>query len=333
MKKSPFFSQIDALSKALSSINKISYASQMTALSQALSKISYAPQMDALYKALSGINKISYASQMTAFPQALSKISYAPQMDSLSKALSGLNKITFIPEINAMTKAFTILQQKTIHPKMTDLTSQLSSIQHAFQQMNTLIASFPILQVKPIFPETAAINNLIKKSNSFITTYNDIISVNIESQLISSNEENVELAANEMHINFSEVRKDKLSLDFYYSAILSFLLFIYSEYSSLKGINELKTTINNTETKIIKEIKNLEYDLIPSVYYVIIRQTFGYEYPSTKSNINLILYSNQKVRLIENKGKWIHVEYFNYFTNKHEHAWCMKKYLKMLRIN
>ena len=53
--------------------------------------------------------------------------------------------------------------------------------------------------------------------------------------------------------------------------------------------------------------------------YVVLRPVKMRTSPSTKKqNVVAILYQNQTTRLVQRKGKWIKVEFFNYLKGVHE---------------
>jgi len=37
-----------------------------------------------------------------------------------------------------------------------------------------------------------------------------------------------------------------------------------------------------------------------------------------------VLYPNQTTRLIESRGKWIRIEYFDHIENIHKSGWCLE---------
>ncbi|PKL15128.1 MAG: hypothetical protein CVV49_21905 [Spirochaetae bacterium HGW-Spirochaetae-5] len=307
-------------------------------LSKSFPMNSFASEMTKRITALSGLNVNTFTTDMIAkslasysFPNntfvsamitqskafsATSMNSFIPDM-VLKSQFSAIQMKPWIPEIAAMSKTFSIVDTKTFYPNMTIMFDTLSA-----------------LQMKPIFPQIPAITNLIKKSNSLLTTYNDVISLRLGLEIDSGDDNKVISIASGIDEEFTYVKKDKLSLDFYLQIVLALLIFVRSEYSAIKDKDEIIKTIHGTESRIVSEVKKLETDLLIGTHYVIIRQTFGYDYPnSEKAFKKLILYPNQKVRLIDSKGKWIYVEYFNQLTNQHEQAWCKKKYSKIICVN
>jgi hypothetical protein len=52
--------------------------------------------------------------------------------------------------------------------------------------------------------------------------------------------------------------------------------------------------------------------------------------PSNRGAKIVILFPNQKVLLIEEKHKWIYIEYFDYLEAIPKYGWANKKYLKRL---
>jgi len=301
----------------------------LTALSKSFSQLS--SPMDALSKSLSAIQVNSYFSEIASFSKAFSAFQMKPMlpgltalsksfsqlsspMDALSKSLSAIQVNSYFSEIASFSKTFSAFQIKPIYPNISEL-----------------LKGHEIFQIKPLFPQINNINNLIKKSSSLINTYDDIISSNLISVLDPINDDSLLNLNAEIDSSFVEVKKDKLSLQFYLTLLVSLLFAAYAEYSSMINKKEIVLEIRNSESKIINEIKIIEDKIYSGIYYIVIRKNNGYYCPSTKkSDIKFILYPNQKVRLIKEKGKWIFIEYFNNLTNYHEQAWCKKKYLKRL---
>lgn len=256
--------------------------------------------------------------------------------NSVHKILGGNQAKYLFPQASVISKGLSFTHARDSFLRMTGVPELQAGIQfkNLIPQISPMSQVLAGIQVNPLFPEINAITNLIKKSDKFITTYNDVISLNLQAILVSDEDDNNIIAIkNKIDTNFYETKKTKLSLDFYYSTILTLLLFAYNENSSKQNNETLSDSVKETELKIVKEIKNIENGLLPGPYYVIIRQTIGYDNPSTKSKILNNLYPNQKVRLVGNKGKWIYVEFFNYSNNQHEYVWCNKKYLKIISIN
>ncbi len=73
----------------------------------------------------------------------------------------------------------------------------------------------------------------------------------------------------------------------------------------------------------------LEHD--DSTYYVVVRFVNLRDKPTTtKSKILEVLYPNLKVKLIERKGEWICIEYYDYVNDSFKRGWVFKKYLNIL---
>ena len=100
---------------------------------------------------------------------------------------------------------------------------------------------------------------------------------------------------------------------------------------SAESEKRLTEQIINIQTVITEKLEQVLTTQNNHTYYVVLRPVNLRLKPTTrKSKAINVLYPNQTVRLIERKGKWIHIEYFNHTSGIHEHGWCYKKYLKIL---
>ena len=101
----------------------------------------------------------------------------------------------------------------------------------------------------------------------------------------------------------------------------------YSDESEKRILDK----INVVQEVVIEKLEEVIISKSDDVYYVVQRPVNLRTKPTTqKNNIINVLYPNQTTILIERKGKWIKVEYFNHITGFHESGWCYKKYLKKI---
>jgi len=112
--------------------------------------------------------------------------------------------------------------------------------------------------------------------------------------------------------------------------ILGLILAIYSLIAGNQSEKNLITILMQSEQRILKNIDSLKPAESKEVYYVVERTVKLRLKPSTKSHVITILHPNQRVSLINSKGKWIYVEYFDYIEGLPKSGWACKKYLNRL---
>lgn len=170
--------------------------------------------------------------------------------------------------------------------------------------------------------------------NLFEKAYQEILSKTIIEDGLSDSEvgEAALKVADDLKEETRNIPLSKLSFEFYVMLLISLILFMYSQQLSHESEERIMNKINDSHRILIEKIDEIAQDKSDEAYYVVLRPVNLRAKPSTKnSTIISVLYSNQTTRLIERKGKWIRVEYFNYISGSHETGWCYKKYLK--RIN
>jgi len=165
--------------------------------------------------------------------------------------------------------------------------------------------------------------------NTFEEAYQEVISSLYNAQSLGDMEV-TEAAINvteELNSQIIESKPSKLSLEFYLNFFVAFMFFIYSLNLAEQSEVRIIESINTAQTNIIERIDDLRDPVEKEIFYVVERAVNLRTKPTTKrSEIINVLYPNQKVRLVDRKGKWIKVEYYNHLLNIHEHGWCFKKY-------
>lgn len=123
----------------------------------------------------------------------------------------------------------------------------------------------------------------------------------------------------------------KLSLEFYLNVIISLIFFLYSMYLSEQSEIRITESLHKTEAIVVERLLEFRGLEDRTVYYFVQRPVNLRTKPTTKSASLSVLCPNQKVRLVEGKGKWIKVEVYNHILDTHEVGWCFKKYLKRIK--
>ena len=168
-------------------------------------------------------------------------------------------------------------------------------------------------------------------ANNFEEAYTEVISRVVISRTDDDISEALLKTADEVELEIKSTIKNLLSIEFYLNFLIAFLFFVYSMQYSHESEKRIINKINAVQEVIIEKLEEVNIKKADDVYYVVQRPVNLRTKPTTKkSNIIKVLYPNQTTILIERKGKWIKVEYFNHLTGVHESGWCYKKYLKKI---
>ena len=127
-----------------------------------------------------------------------------------------------------------------------------------------------------------------------------------------------------------KVPKNFLSAEFYISIIFALILFLLSQNATYDSEQNLTKKVQHLEELITE----LPHTLMPSkdssTYYVVLNFVHLRQKPSSKSTSLEMLYPNLKVKLLERKGRWIQIQYYDHAINEFKTGWVYKKYLKIL---
>ena len=127
------------------------------------------------------------------------------------------------------------------------------------------------------------------------------------------------------------LRPDFISREGMIQLLVAILILWYSIYESTKTEQRILYVINQTESRILEKIETLKPEESGEVFYIVLgRPAQLRTRPTTKKPIIETLYPNQRVSLIEVRGKWIHVKYFDYIDGAPKSGWVLKKYLKRI---
>lgn len=144
----------------------------------------------------------------------------------------------------------------------------------------------------------------------------------------------IEFAENTIQETDTKVKKAPkgfLSAEYYITLIFSLILFVTSQYTANLSEKRVSGQIQHLEEVIATLPSTLMPQNDDSTYYVVVRFVNLRDKPTTKnSKVLEVLYPNLKVRLVERKGKWILVEYYDHVHDSYSRGWVFKKYLKIL---
>lgn len=127
------------------------------------------------------------------------------------------------------------------------------------------------------------------------------------------------------------LKPNRISFEGMLQIMLAVILFVYSIHLSNKTEENLTNRLFQAEQLILKSIESLKPEDGKEVFYVVERPVKIRLKPSTKSPVITVLHPNQRVSLINSKGKWIYIEYFDYIEALPKSGWACKKYLKRLK--
>lgn len=125
------------------------------------------------------------------------------------------------------------------------------------------------------------------------------------------------------------LRPDFISREGMIQVLLAIILFWFQIYQSGEVEDRITNIIRGTETRILEEIAKLKPVESKEVFFMVSgRRVLLRSGPTTKKPVLGVLYPNQRVSLIEAKGKWIFVKYFDYLEGAPKSGWVLKKYLR-----
>jgi hypothetical protein len=143
------------------------------------------------------------------------------------------------------------------------------------------------------------------------------------------------------------------SREFVLSVFLSFLMFLYQEYSSnqmeqrinnkidaktqevitqsSKEHNDLKVQIEQLELLIVNLSQTQQKPFTSTEYVVKDRSAIIREEPKNGSKVIAHIFPNQVVTIIDSEGKWIEVTYYDWVKRNYMNGWMLKKYLQRVK--
>jgi hypothetical protein len=130
------------------------------------------------------------------------------------------------------------------------------------------------------------------------------------------------------------------------SLLLSMIFFIYQEYSSNQGQAQTTNTLQEQSRKIevqTRQIESLnkliERALVQaanqSEVRFVVRERIAdvRSKPEPGSSVEGKLLPKEVVRTVDERGKWVKVEYYNWIHEEYRTGWVLKKYLQRVPAN
>lgn len=164
---------------------------------------------------------------------------------------------------------------------------------------------------------------------TFPDAYEEILrhyQVSLESEV----DDPIEAVAIEVEKKVQSYPGGPMSIEAYIQIVLALFIFIYSHISSIDSETRISSRLENLENFVSKSLEDLKSQRKKDTFYVVIRPVNLRPLPSVKSKVQEVLPQNLKVILLERKGKWIRIEYFDHVENLNKSGWVYKKYLKNL---
>lgn len=182
-----------------------------------------------------------------------------------------------------------------------------------------------------------SIASSISKLNAFPSLYKEIensFSIKLFRQLEKDNisfDNAVDAVQEAFKEKADAVPESLITFEGMIQLLFAFIFFIYAMNSSVESEKRIQSEIRKLEYIVLEQIDKLKPKKEEAVYYVIQRPVNLRSKPNTKFPIITILYPNQRVELIQRKGKWIYIKYFDYIDGIPRLGWVYKKYAKMLK--
>ena len=328
-------------------MDRFSHITRLTSHMDAITKISR--QMDAMQKAInpaaSFMDKFSHSrlldQQMAAIGKAI-----APNMEFMDK-IASMNKLN--EQIAAFSRSIPDMSYAAAIPSYSFLDRQIdlliksatyfgkfsSASDLALKSMNSFV--YPIEKLEAALNSYSTILDRVVPRNSFEDTFKEVLR-RVQEADDSDTLGKVESVAEDFE---AESQKAQISISSYRFfmdalAIISFILTVMSYMQFDKNPDEGKSDIFEellqVEERLTNELKDHLVGQPNASYYVALRAVKVMTKPHSRKGSKTIafLFQNNTVRLVERKGKWVRVEYYDYVTGVHENGWCLKKYLKLI---
>jgi hypothetical protein len=143
-------------------------------------------------------------------------------------------------------------------------------------------------------------------------------------------EREAEIIENLFNERIANLRPDFISREGMIQILVAIVMLWYQLYEGMKTEQRIMDAIKQIESRLLERIEMLRPEESKEVFYVVLRRpTQLRSRPTTKKPIIETLYPNQRVSLIEAKGKWIHI-YFDYVDGAPKSGWVLKKYLRRI---
>ena len=118
--------------------------------------------------------------------------------------------------------------------------------------------------------------------------------------------EAVEYLVGEVGLGVQSTSKTRLSLEFWLNLLIALSILMYSMKLSEQSEDRLSREIHAMQQAILEQIVSPGVEDFEKTYYIVERKVRLLSRPNTRrSGVLATLYPNQKVRLVNKRGKWI----------------------------
>lgn len=114
--------------------------------------------------------------------------------------------------------------------------------------------------------------------------------------------------------------------------LIALIIFAIQMQEGAKTEERVSDLILRMQATIVERLEEKKSEAAPKgkleIYFIVQRRTRLLQQPKPKGAVVGWLYPNQMTSLIEKKGKWIYVQYFDYIDGVPKNGWVLKKYVK-----
>lgn len=258
----------------------------------------------------------------------------SPMFDAMQRIQESNYALRAIVNSPALSVARDLERQNDIWRKLIDLPAQRlsSEVDRQYQQ---LVNSMSIPALQAISNEALWYFGSASAFSRFPESFVGQILDQLQSIPDIEDAEDVEREAGTIEKLFNEriskLRPDFISREGMIQILVAIIILWYQMYEGIKTEQRIMDAIKQTESRLLEQIETLRPEESKEVFYVVLRRPAQLRNrPTTKKPVIEILYPNQRVSLIEAKGKWIHVKYFDYVDGAPKSGWVLKKYLRRI---
>lgn len=122
-------------------------------------------------------------------------------------------------------------------------------------------------------------------------------------------------------------------LMFVFTTVLTIYLHVDSQHRSTGSEERLVQESESVRAELVQKFDNLELALVDTFTYFVATNGLNVRSgPSTDDEVQTVIYPNQQLKLLDQKGRWLYVEYFDYLDETPRQGWVYKRYLKEITL-
>ncbi|MHB8069748.1 MAG: SH3 domain-containing protein [Desulfobaccales bacterium] len=267
---------------------------------------------------------------------ALNAITDSSSMNIINDIVISQN--AFIDSIKSKSLAKSLYSSEIEHTASSIINSSIYNIARELQAQynninySTQYAAMNINIIADKLIRDYSINSL-DYSGSFIGNTIGIINRIDISSGIESAIGDITRIERQFDIKCEELSPSIVSYEGMIHLLFTIIIFLISIHMNNLSEERLSTAILNSQQNILAQIEKLnprEPEKNEGIFYIVIRDVDLRNKPTNKSHRLGSIFPNQKVILLQDKGKWIYIKYFDYIDGVPKTGWALKKYLKRL---